>query len=321
MLIQELQQSIINNDLFFKYGSKLIFIGEDTYLQKLYINQIAKKEKAKVIYADNFLEIKKPLITTTMMEQNKVFVIRNNNELANSEIFNQIIPAKNKILILIYDKVDKRSSFFKDNENIICNFEKMTEAQLLHIIRKNYKTLEKLSDDNCYKIIELVNKDYGRLLLELDKLKLAMKIWEIEAEEQGYYFETDDEIFDCLMKEGLIHQDIDNDTFSLVDAILNKDYKNIYILHKNAKNGEFDIFALMGLLYTNYKNTLLYKCSREVNLSGLIKNKINGFITKYSINELIYKMKVIQEMEQGIKTGKVENTLADEILLIRLLYE
>ena len=37
---------------------------------------------------------------------------------------------------------------------------------------------------------------------------------------------------------------------------------------------------------------------------------------------LDYKInKFIQEMEQGIKTGKVDNTIADEILLIRLLYE
>ena len=320
MLIQELQQSIINNDIFFKYGDKLIFTGEDSYLQKLYINQIAKKNNCKLIYADNYLEIKKQLTTTTKLEPSKLFVIRNSSDLINIELFSQVIPAKNKWLILIFDKIDKRSSFFKETENITCNFEKMTEAQLLHIIRKNYKSLEGLSDENCYRIIDLVNKDYGRLLLELDKLKIILPIVDIESQENGYDGTTD-ELFEFLIRDGLIHQDIDNNIFNLVDAILFKDYKNIHTLHKIAKNGEFDVFALMGLLYSNYKNTLLYMCSNDVNLSGFIKNKINQFKSKYNINELVYKLKVIQELEQGIKTGKVDSVIADEILLIRLLYE
>lgn len=321
MLIQELQQSIINNDIFFKYGDKLIFTGEDSYLQKLYINQIAKKNNCKLIYADNYLEIKKQLTTTTKLEPSKLFVIRNSSDLINIELFNQVIPAKNKWLILIFDKIDKRSSFFKETENITCNFEKMTEAQLLHIIRKNYKSLENLSDENCYRIIDLVNKDYGRLLLELDKLDIILPIKEKEAKESNLFFDEINDLFEILIKDGLIHQDIDNNIFNLVDAILFKDYKNIHTLHKIAKNGEFDVFALMGLLYSNYKNTLLYMCSNDVNLSGFIKNKINQFKSKYNINELVYKLKVIQELEQGIKTGKVDSIIADEILLIRLLYE
>ena len=322
MLIQELQQSIINNDLFFKYGSKLIFTGEDSYLQKLYINQIARIDKAKVIYADSYLEIKRALTTTTMMEQNKLFVIRNTNEFnSNIELFNQIVPAKNKMLILIFDKIDKRSSFFKETESITCNFEKMTDEQLLHIIRKNYKSLDGLSDDNCYRIIDLVNKDYGRLLLELDKLDIILPIKEKEAKEGNLFFDEINDLFEIVIKDGLIHQDIDNNVFNLVDAILNKEYINIHNLHKIAKNAEFDVFSLMGLLYTNYKNALLYKCSKDVNLSGFIKNKINGFINKYNIYELISKLQIIQEMEQSIKTGKIDSLIADEILLIRLLYE
>lgn len=321
MLIQELQQSIINNDIFNKYGSKLVFTGEDSYLQKLYINQIAKINKAKLIYAESYLDIKRSLTTTTMMDKNTLFVIRNTNEFnSNIELFNQVIPAKNKWLILIYDKMDKRSSFFKEVEKITCNFEKMTDEQLLHIIRKNYKSLEGLSDNNCYRIIDLVNKDYGRLLLELDKLKIILPIIDVIAQEKGND-STTDELFEFLMNDGLIHQDIDNNVFNLVDAILNKQYINIHILHKNAKNGEFDIFSLMGLLYTNYKNTLLYKCSKDVNLSGFIKNKISAFMGKYTVPELISKLQIIQEMEQGIKTGKVDSLIADEILLIRLLYE
>lgn len=320
MLIQELQQAIIQDTICFMYGSKLIFTGEDSYLQKLYINQIAKLDNSKVIYADNYLEIKRQLTTTTMMEQNKLFVIRNSTDLNNIEIFNQVVPAKNKMLILIFDKVDKRSTFFKETENITCNFEKMTEGQLLNIIRKNYKSLEGLSDNNCYKIIDLVNKDYGRLLLELDKLKIILPIIDVEAQKNGNDSSTD-ELFEFLIRDGLIYQDIDNNVFELVDAILNKEYINIHNLHKKVKNGEFDIFSLMGLLYINYKNTLLYKCSKEVNLSSFVKNKINSFQNKYNINELIYKLKVIQDIEQGIKTGRIDSLIADEILLIRLLYE
>lgn len=321
MLIQELQQSIINNDLFFKYGDKLIFTGEETYLQKTYINQIAKVTNSKVIYSETYLEIKRAVTTTTMMDSNKVFVIRNSNEFTkNPDLYKNIVCAKGKYLILIFDKLDKRGTFFKENESEICEFEKMTDIQLLRVIRKNYKSLEGLSDENCYKIIDLVNRDYGRLLLELDKLKTMLNILEVEGMEAGYDADSN-EWFEFLMNDGLIHQDINNDTFQLVDAILNKDCINSYLLLKNAKIGEFDIFSLMGLLYTNYKNTLLYKCSKDVNLSGFIKNKINQFKDKYNIKELINKMQIIQDIEQGIKLGKIDAEISDEILLIRLFNE
>lgn len=321
MLIQELQQSIINVDTFYKYGDKLIFTGEETYLQKLYVNQLAKAWECKVVYSESYLEVKRSVTTTTMMDKNKLFVIRNSAEFTkNPELFKNIVCAKNKWLILIFDKLDKRSVFFKENELLICEFEKMTDAQLLRIIRKNYPTLAGLSDENCYTIIDLVNRDYGRLLLELDKLKTMLNILEVEGMEAGYDADSN-EWFEFLMNDGLIHQDIDNDTFKLVDAILNKDYINSYRLLKNAKNGEFDVFSLMGLLYANYKNTLLYKCSKDVNLSSFVKNKINGFISKYNINELIKKLQIIQEIEQGIKLGKVDSELSDEILLVRIFNE
>lgn len=305
MLIQELQESIIKNNI----KNKLIFTGEESYLQNLYVKQIAKKTYSKLIFADNFLSIKKSLLTNTVLDKNKVFVIRNSPEFVKEEtLFDDIIPAKDKYLILIFDKIDKRSSFYKNHESELCVFEKLTETQLNKVIKK-YDELKNLNEQNCSTIINLVNRDYGRLLLELDKLIILSKVKNINV----------DESFSFGFKDGLFYQELEDALFPLVDVILNKDNINTYILLKTAKYNEFDVFSLMGLLYNNYKNMLLISCNNDVNISEYIKSKLRKYIRKYSIDELIDKMKIIQEIEQGIKTGKVEADIADEILLIRLL--
>lgn len=307
MLVQELQKSIIDNLVFMDYGNKLIFTGEETCLQDLYINELAKKEKAKIIYADSILDIKKSLLANTMMDRNKIFVVRNSNEfIKNSELFKELTPPMNKYLILIYDKVDKRSNFFKDNEKVICNFEKMTTTQLIRIVNKY---LPDLKEDNCNYLVEMLNKDYGRLLLEIDKLVVLQKINNKNI----------NELFLDAIEEGLIHQDIDSSIFDLVEAILNKNIVLSQNLLKSAKMGEFDIFSLMGLLYSNYKNLLLMKCSKDVNLSYYIKTKLQKFINLYRVKQLVDKMEIIINIEQGIKSGKIDSEIADEILVLKLL--
>lgn len=318
MLIQELQEAIIKNQIDFLIGDKIIFTGEETYLENTYVKQIAKITKSKLIFADSFLEIKKSLTTNTMMDKNKVFVIRNNNEfIKNQDLFKNIIPANGKYLILIYDKLDKRSSFFKDNQDKIVNFEKMTENQLLKVIRKNHK-FDGLSDENCYMLIDIVNKDYGRLLLELDKFK-AMIICSDLWVEHGAPDLDSNELFEYCLDVDLFYREVNDTVFSLIDSILEKDKIKSYNLLKNAKYGEFDVFSLMGLLYSNYKNMLLLKCSDNININAFTKNKLKNLLRYYTTNQIINNLKLIQDTEQGIKTGKIESDIADEYLLAKLL--
>ena len=314
MTIAELKQAIMKDSLSTLYGSKLIFIGEESYLQNVYINQLAKKTKAKVTYADDYLSIKRRLTTNTMLDNSGIFVIRNNNQiLKDEELFDKIIPAKNKYLILIYDKMDKRKPLYKNNGDIICEFEKMGVATLTKII---HKTLPNLSEDNCKYLCELVGNDYGRLMLEIDKLNLM----QYDSEANGYYT-TNDETFGWALKEGVIYQELTDTSFQLLDSILIRDIPNVFnCLQIYEQSGE-DAFKMLGLLYSNYKNMLLLRCNPNINLSAFVKRKLGQISSKYSPIQLINKLKIIQSTEQGIKSGLVESDIALTYTIIKLLWE
>lgn len=307
MTIPELKQSIQEDTLNFKYGSKLIFTGEETYLQNTYIKQIAKVTKSKLIFADDYLQIKRRLTTNTMLDKSGVFVIRNSSQFVKNEnLFKELIVAEGKTLILIFDKLDKRGVFYKENQENICNFEKMTAVQLTRII---HKTLKDLSTDNCELLCELVQNDYGRLLLELDKLNI-LKNDNID----------DDTLFSKALKEGIIYREITDTTFEIVDNLLAGVVKPSLELLRDLKQIDNDAFKLMGLLYNNYKNMLLLKCNPNININNFIKNKLLNLGKNYTPNFIIKKMKLIQNTEQGIKSGKIDAEMALDYLVINLLF-
>lgn len=312
MLIQELKEGIMKDSLKERFGNKLIFIGEENFLENLYLKQLAKKTKSKLIFADDFLDIKKRLTTNTVFDNSGIFIIRNSTQfLKNDELFSNLVVPKGKYLILIFDKVDKRKSFFKDNANVTCEFEKMTTAQLTSIIQKSFL----LNQTNCEKLCYLVGNDYGRLLLEIDKLKIMDVIGQMQGNDLSA-----DELFDIALNEGLIYQEVNDVSFQIVDSILEKDTEKTFYYLQELKRVDDDAFKLLGLIYSYYKNLLLIKCNPNININRFVKGKLSRFVNKYSANEIIDKMTVIQDIEQGIKSGKVESDMALDVMIINLIF-
>lgn len=313
MLIQELKESIVKDEIANRYGNKLIFIGEETYLQSFYIKQLAKKTKSKITFADDYLNIKRVLTINTMMDNSGIFVIRNSTQfIKNEDLFKNLVVAKGKYLILIFDKLDKRKSFFKENQNVICEFEKMTNGQLTKVI---HKYLPNLGEKNCQLFNELIGRDYGRLLLEMDKLKTVDEV----SKQKGETFE-DDDLFELALREGLIYKEISDTSFQLADSILNHDIISTFNNLQELKRIDDDAFKLIGLLYSNFKNLLLYKNNRNINIPPFQKAKFSKIINRYNDESIIIKLDTLRETEQGIKTGKVDAEMALDYLVINLLF-
>lgn len=310
MLIQELKEGIMNNSLFEKYGNKLIFIGEESFLENLYLRQLARKTNSKLIFADDFLDIKKKLTSNTAFDKSGIFVIRNSTQfLKNEDLFENVNVPKGKYLILIFDKFDKRKAFFKENENITCEFEKMTTAQLTNIIQKRIA----LNELDCKYLCELIDNDYGRLLLELDKLSIYFKL-------DKYSNISNVEKFNLALKDSLIYQEINDVSFDLTYSIIEKNIVNSLGYLQELKRSDNDAFKILGLIYSSYKNLLLLKCNPNVNINRYTKNNLSKYLNKYNAQEIINQLSIIQEVEQGIKSGKVESDMALDVLIIRLLF-
>lgn len=282
---------------------KLIFTGDESYLQKTYIDRIAAVRKLEIVYTDDLLGVKKEIETKALFGKGKLFVFRNVNVfLTKDDLFENLkVNAANQV-ILIYDKVDKRKSFFTNNKNITIEFKKMTLPQLTKITQKQLD----INSKNAELLVTLVDSDYGRLLNEIHKIK-CLQLKNIDNE------------FNKLIQDNLIFQEASDTAFNLIDAILERKYKSMFILLEELKEYNNEPFKFLGLLYSNLKNLLLYMSNRNLNISYPMKNKFDKVINKYNPSFLIRVLRDLIDIEQGIKMGKYDANLALDLIILKTI--
>lgn len=149
--------------------SYLIFAGEEWKVQEIYIKQIAKVTSKETVRIDSVTEIYRKLKNKTFAGKPKIYIVRDDKELMKNEKLQQQIEASlvNDILIHILTTVDKRTKYYKCYNASIINFTRLSDAMLYKYIQKEIK----LSKANTERLIDICEHDYGRILLEIDKIK------------------------------------------------------------------------------------------------------------------------------------------------------
>lgn len=100
------------------------------------------------------------------------------------------INTNGNIIIFKFNELDKRSKFYKQFENGIVEFNKLSDEILIQYIQRELP----LSNQNCKKLIDICNSNYNQILLEINKIKQF----------QNYYNYTEydiDKIFIDLEKQ------------------------------------------------------------------------------------------------------------------------
>lgn len=296
--------------------SFLIFAGEEWKVQEIYIKQIAKAMNREIKRIDSIADIYSNLKNKSFVQKSYVYVVRDDKELmANEKLQQQInngLLADN-ILILILTTIDKRTRFFKSYNAQICVFEKLSN----NLLKKYIKAEIKLSERNIQRLIDICESDYGRILLEIDKIKRY-------ALEYGD-FEKPDHSFEVLLATGTIYQPPYDAIFDLVDAILDRKVNKAFDLLRQAYDIGEATLVMLTVLYNNAKAVLQVQTYQGNNLSkatGLTPFQIHSakkHVGKYDDNFLIYIVELIQKIEKGIKTGKMEDEFAMQYLLCHIL--
>lgn len=285
----------------------LLFTGEETTLQSVYINEIVKKNNQTKTYSDDLVSIINKLGNKQYNGKGTCYVIRNCKDFQKNEDLWQSLSSRissSNFIIFIYDNIDKRSKFYKDLKDITVDFEKMTTAQLTNVLTKKYN----LNEENAIKLTELCNNDYGRILLELDKLKCLTITRDIN------------EVFIEAIENDLIYQEINDTSFKLVDAILGFRYKDTFQLLNELKRFEDAPLKLIGLLYSSFKNLLMLYSKEKPNINYYIMQQLSKHKGQHNPEELIDKLRFIQKIESGIKLGEVEMEFSLDYLIVNLLY-
>ena len=295
----------------------LILFGEEQKILELYEDKIAEKLQAKKVMCESVSNFVSTVGRKSIDKSKKVYIVQEDmNYLKAEDSWDKIQKyVKNNYIILRYHSLDKRSAFVKKNQQNIVEFSHLSDDVLQQYIQRD---LTDLSDENSIKLISYCNKDYGRILLEIDKVKQYMK---------SIKSKNEDKCFEELDKQGLFHEEIGDITFELTDAVLGGyTEKAIQKLDEAKRKGE-PAMMIATILYTGFRNLLSYQ--------GLGKNKqgavertgmTNGEVWRcskltggYNITELKRNMFLCQKVESGIKMGTIDEDIALEYLVLSCL--
>lgn len=300
----------------------LILYGEEQKIIDIYIKNIVKSVDGKKVVVDNVSQTIKDNGKKSLDKSIKVYVVTEDTTfLTKDESWETVRKSMRKnYIILRYHSLDKRSAFVKKNQQNIVEFSHLSDEVLQQYI---YRDLPDLCEKNASKLISYCNNDYGRILLEIDK------IWQAQSSRlSNFNINLDsNDCFEELDKQGLFHKEIGDITFELTDAVLGG-YTELAIrkLDEARRKGE-PAMMIASILYNGFRNLLAYQGlgsnkQGAVERTGLSKGDIwrcSKNVGGYSIEEVKRNMLICQNIESGIKTGTVDEDIALEYLVLSCL--
>lgn len=301
--------------------SQLILTGPEWKVQEIYINQIAKVTQKDIRRIDTVLDIYQQLRNKSFIQTSSVYVVRDDKELMATEKLQDQLPTilGDNMLIHLLTSPDKRTKYYKKYKDSIVEFEPLADA----VLKKYIKREVDLSDKNCEVLIDICEHDYGRILLEIDKInRYSIERYTEFNSGVGNDF---DSAFQDLVKDGTIYEPPYDAIFDLVGAILDRKPNIVFdLLSQSYEVGEATM-VMLSVLYNNTKAVLQvqsYKgdnLSKATGLSGWQIKNAKPHINKYTESELIKMLQLIQKVESGIKTGRMEDEFAMQYLLVHIL--
>lgn len=306
MEVQELKKLIKENNI----PNFLIFTGEEYEVQRQYIKQIAKVKNLSIYYAEDIDEIWRNLDTQSLFSVDRLYILRDDKELlTNEKVYNRILDKlANNMLILELTSADKRLKMLKQYNNSIVEFNALNEAILKQYIQREID----LNDRNCSILMEICEYNYGRCLLEIDKIK------KYKADTRPTTLQSNDinSIFVHLLDDGTIHIPPRDVIWDFIKAFLQNKPLQAYELYQELKELETPTFAILSNLYNNTRAVFQVQTCSSDNIeksTGLTKWQIRNAkecINRFSTRDLVVIMRIIQRTESWIKQGKIDESIA-----------
>lgn len=292
-----------------------IFTGEEIEVQRIYINKIAEVLGGGIVRADSIADVWQDIISPSMFDTACVYVVRDDKNLMQDENLQRQVETTNlygNIVIHLVTTVDKRTKWYKLNSDKIVLFERLSTDILIKYCQQQIK----LNRANCERLIAMCENDYSRILLEIDKIKNFI----------AFSPESDcNKVFEVFVKDGIIYQPPQDAIFSLVDAILKRQVCRVFdLLEQCYAVGEANM-VILSVLFTNTKQVLQVQSCESSDIAkstGLTKWQVKCAQDRcgyYSIGELLNIIRLIQKIQKGIITGQIEDSLAVEYLLVKIL--
>ena len=292
-----------------------IFTGPELAVQDIYIDKIKDVKNAQIKRLDTLADIYTTINKKSFISSKNVLILRDSKDFMNEEsVWADLESGKFQddcVIILQYTNIDKRSKMYKHFKDLIVEFNYMEVNILMKYINKKID----LSNSLVELLIDSCERDYARILLELDKISCYASIKGISA----------DDAAKTLFNEGTIHINPKDAIFDFVDAVCRRQVKRAFNLLQDCYDiGESNI-ALLSVLYNNIKQMLQVQTYEGDDISkgtGLTAYQIKcarDKCGKYSPGELVKGLKFLRHLETSIKTGAIEQDIVIDYFLINML--
>ena len=313
MELVDLMKRISSNDI----PHFLILFGEEQTILNIYLTHILEVTNTKRISADSVSYVMQNINKKRFDKSIRLYVVQDDMTFLSAEDSWETVrntPTKDYI-ILRYHSLDKRSAFVKKNQQNLVEFARLSREVLQTYISKD---LPDLSEKNSSKLVEYCNYDYGRILMEIDKIKQYSSV------------RTDLTIDSCFVqldKQGLFHKEIGDITFELTNAILGGYPETVIQKLDEAKRKGEPAMMIVSILYNGFRNLLAYQGlgsnkQGAMERTGMTKGELYGCtknVGGYSITEVKRNMLKCQEIEAGIKMGTIDEDIALEYAVLSCL--
>lgn len=291
-----------------------IFTGPEFTLLNYYINMMAEYTDSTVTRLEDVRDLIKKLGTKSMLKSRYIYVLRDSKDFLSSDELQakfEHFRASETIVILVYTTIDKRSKLYKKFQDKIVQFDYMAEDILVKYVQKEIN----LSDRNCKLLVNICERDYGRILLEIDKIKKYAEgnITLIKNVENN--------ALDILLESGVIYINPQDRIFDFVDAVLKYKPKKSFEIYEECVEAGESTFVFLVNLYNNAKNVLQYQTCRGRDVeqtTGMSSAQVYHAKNKsgiYSDEDLLYLMELIQKCDVAIKRGSIDEKIAVPYLL------
>lgn len=301
MEINQVKKQILDKELDKYY----IFTGEERAVAKLYIDKMAEATGRTVKFADTIIDVLGKPKSKAFIQIPILYVIMDDNDfLTNEKAWDKIDSAiKDDVVVFWYMKADQRLKFWKKFKDRAVSFDKLDNRILKRHMMKG------LSDKAKDRLIEVCEGSYSRILLEEDKIE-SYKSDKLLA----------DDALDLLLKDGTVYRPANDAIFDFVEAVLDRDVEDAYsLLRESEECGEAPL-VLITVLYTNFRNLLLYQTDKDnCGLSGFEKKNVAFAKDNYSDGELIHALRILRKCEIGVKTGRIPDEISVHYFLSNVI--
>lgn len=306
MTPNQLKAGILKN----QYPNLLVFMGKETKLKQFYITKMSSSWDKIDDYKNLNFGMK------TVIPQTKYYLIDGDclknisqNDLVNMK--SKMLQSINKYIFNYSSDSDIPSLIKTELGPYMVNFEHLNINQLLN----HFKDVE-LSAEEFTELFEICNYDYTKIELELQKILAYTKEKRL----------TPSIAFEILKNEEIIDIPIGDVLFDFTNPVIRGNITQVNYWLNKIKQTDEPLLGIVKTLYDGFKNLYAVQSTQKNKDArskiGLEQNRIYAIsknLNIYSNQELERNLKILQYVEQGIKTGQISNKYALDYLVVNLL--